>query len=655
MKDHYIISVVVTTYNAERTIKRALKSVLKTKDYRSIEIVVVDDCSNDKTYEEAGKMAEAYENIRLFRMEKNSGGPSAPRNLGIERALGKYITFLDDDDEINVDNLLKMVRQANNEKADFVKGYLIAVEAGKSKILNQMKFPQRDRISIIKNIVAGQSMNSDAIILGSWLKASNIRYRTDLKIGEDTVFLVRLLCCATKVMYLDNYFLIHNNSPLDISNLASTQNWGDREITHQITSWKEAEKELQTIGLSYYKLRLHVGFRHMLLSIVRYSNGISMGTYRTMSEFAKETKLYISKTMNLSDRYQELYDAILSGDYNEYCDKSKRRLLINGYDLKFILPVIKYIDKDFKIEVDEWTGHDSHDKNRSKKMAQWADIIWCEWLLGNAVYYSQMKNRNQRLIIRAHRFEISRDFGNKIDWNNVNMVFAVGYYYFEKFISRFSIPREKMHLLSNYVEDGIYSTEKSHDAKYNIGLVGVLPKRKGFLRGLQILEQLVKENKNYKLYIMGKSYSEVSWIKNNLEERVYYEECEKYIKEHNLGDNVVYGGFVKRQNLYNQLGYVLSLSDDEQPESFHLAPAESVCSGSMGLILRWSGVEYIYPQNVIIDSTEEMVNLILKMNTDDDFYRREVETLRGYILNHFSLGNFLEELKIYLAKIRIEG
>lgn len=655
MKDDYIISVVVTTYNAERTIKRALKSVLNTKDYRCIEIVVVDDCSRDRTYEEVEKMSAAYENIRLFRMEKNSGGPSAPRNLGIEMASGKYVTFLDDDDEINADNLLKMVRQANDEDADFAKGYLITVEAGKQKIQNRLIDIQNDRLGIIKNIVIGQSMTQDFIVERNLLIRNNLFYNTGLKIGEDTVFITNILTKVKKPIYIDEFFLIYNKTPQDISNLASTQNWSDKEITHQLSSWEEAEKTLQTIGLSYNKLRLHVGFRHMLISIVRYSNGISAETYHLLSEFSKETKSFISSAMNLSHRYQQLYDSILKGDYKDYCNKAKRRLLINGYDLKFILPIIKYLDKDFNIEVDEWTGHDSHDKDRSKKFAQWADIIWCEWLLGNAVYYSQLKNKHQRLVIRAHRFEISRDFGNKIDWNNVNTIFTVGYYYFEQFISKFAIPREKMHLLSNYVEDSIYSTEKTQDVKYNIGLVGILPRRKGFLRGLQILEQLLNENENYKLYIMGKSFSEVPWIKNNPEEREYYEECEKYINEHNLGDSVVYGGFVERQNLYNKLGYVLSLSDDQEPESFHLAPAEAACSGSMGLILRWSGVEYIYPQNVIMDSTEEMVNHIIKMNANDDFYRKEVETLRQYVLNHFSLDNFMGEVKTYLTKTRIEG
>ena len=51
MENHYLVTVIITTYNAENTIKKAVRSVLNTIEYQKIEIVMVDDCSIDTTYQ----------------------------------------------------------------------------------------------------------------------------------------------------------------------------------------------------------------------------------------------------------------------------------------------------------------------------------------------------------------------------------------------------------------------------------------------------------------------------------------------------------------------------------------------------------------------------------------------------------------------------
>jgi Glycosyltransferases involved in cell wall biogenesis len=655
MIDKYIISVIIPTYQAEDSIRRAIQSVVSSTYYEGIEIVVVDDCSDDTTCDIVKNMQEEYGNIKLYSMKENSGGPSAPRNLGIEKAQGKYITFLDDDDEINSNNLLKMVNETQQEDADFSKGYLICLEGKERKISNRLPYKPDTTEETIRNMIINQSMTQDFIVRREVLMSNNLRYREDLKIGEDTVFVSGIFSKIKKAIYIDSYFLTYYKIPIDISNLSSTQNWGDKEITQQIISWKMAQEILKNININYYKLRLPAAFRNLLISVVRFSNGLTKETYNMLSDFANDTKLYVGQSMNLSSRYKELYNAILSRDYEEYCYQSKRRLLIAGYDLKFILPVVKYLEDEFNIEVDEWSGHDMHDINKSNKMIQWADIIWCEWMLGNAVFYSENKNKNQRLIIRAHRFEITRSFGNKINWERVDMVFTVGYYYYEQFISKFSIPRDKMRLLCNYVEQDIYSTEKISEARFNIGMVGILPKRKGFLRGIKILEKVLEKDDRFRLYIMGKSYTEVPWIKNNPSEKEYFDECENYINKHDLSKYIIYGGYVERENLYKNLGYVLSLSDNEQPESFHLSPAEAACSGSMGMLLNWPGVEYIYPKDVIYENINEIADEILKAYNDEEYYKSRADYFKEFVMENYNIYKFIDELKQYLVKVRIVG
>lgn len=649
------LSVIITAYQAERTIGRAINSVLNTSDKNEIEIVVVDDCSSDNTCNIVRELQKCNSNIRLFSMPENTGSPSEPRNFGVRKAEGEYITFLDDDDEFVVSNLLAMVYQAEVEQADFVKGYLLCEENGKFYEANRLPEVPNDKTNTIRQLIAVQSMTQDFIVKRSVLIDHNLNYRKELKIGEDTIFILSILSVVQKPLYIDNYYLIYHKTPLDIVNRSSTQNCGDREIINQIASWKMAEEIAEKMNLSYYKLRLAAGFRNLLLSIVRYSDGISEEAYQILYEFAVFTKKYISATINLNSRYSELYKAILSGDYKTYRNVSKRRMVIAGYDLKFILPVVPYLEGEYEIKIDEWSGHNSHDREKSRKLAEWADIIWCEWLLGNAVFYSKLKNKHQRLVIRAHRFELDREFGDMLDYNNVDAIFMVGYYYYEKFIERFSIPRRKARLLSNYVEDSIYSTQKSPDSRYHIGLVGILPSRKGFLRGLELLSILIEKDPKYKLHVMGKRPDEVDWIRDNPTEKAYFSKCSSYIKTHNLEDKVVYEGFKEREQLYNNVGFVLSLSDNEKPESFHLAPAEAACAGTVGYLLAWPGVEYIYPSDVICSDIDEMAIRIMEANSGQAIYEREVASLKKYIISNYSMDRFLSVLKKYLVDIRITG
>lgn len=655
MENTYDVSVIVTSYQAEKSIMSAILSILEVDTPNKIEIIVVDDCSTDTTIEKVSTLMRQYHNIKLIQMPVNTGGPSKPRNEGIRRASGKYITFLDDDDTLDAGRLLAMVREADEEEADFAKGYLICIEGSKSYIANRLMNIPKDKTDIIQNIVAYQSMTQDFIVRKDLIEQNELSYREDIKIGEDTIFITSILKKARHPIYIDEYFLKYNKTPIDMNNVSATQNWGDQEISHQIIAWQIAEENLQEIGLSYYKIRLCAGIRNVLLGLVRYSNGISIKTFSLLSAFMKKTKSYTYMAINLINRYQELYDVILEGNYEKYCQVVKRRLLIAGYDLKFIMPLVKYLKKDYNIKIDEWTGHDSHNEKQSKKMLEWADIIWCEWLLGNAVYYAKLKNKTQRLVIRAHRFELDRDFGFKVQWEQVDMIFTVGYYYLEQFIEKFHIPRNKMRLLSNYVEEQIYTAHKNSNYQYHIGMVGIAPRRKGYLRGLEILKRLVEKNEQYKLYVMGKNYQDIPWIKNNPVEAEYYKQCESYIKAHHLENHIVYGGFVEREKLYEDLGFVLSLSDSKAPESFHLAPAEATCSGCLGMVLRWPGVEFIYPDDAIYESMDEMIETIYKASRDETYFRAKVEKLRQYILKNYSMEQFLKVLGKYLVQIRMMG
>jgi glycosyltransferase involved in cell wall biosynthesis len=92
-----LITCGLTTYNAEDTVKKALDSVFR-QTWRSIEVVAIDDCSSDGTWEILEGYAQDHPELRLYRNPVN-GGVAVSRNRIMEEARGEFLAFFDDDDE----------------------------------------------------------------------------------------------------------------------------------------------------------------------------------------------------------------------------------------------------------------------------------------------------------------------------------------------------------------------------------------------------------------------------------------------------------------------------------------------------------------------------------------------------------------------------
>ncbi len=91
------VSVIIPTYNRADLLPRAVESVLN-QTFTDFELIIVDDGSTDNTKEVAGGFLQRDSRTKYLR-QNNSGSPARPTNAGIRKAGGKYVGFLDDDDE----------------------------------------------------------------------------------------------------------------------------------------------------------------------------------------------------------------------------------------------------------------------------------------------------------------------------------------------------------------------------------------------------------------------------------------------------------------------------------------------------------------------------------------------------------------------------
>lgn len=119
------ISVIIPAYNVEKYVDRCLKSLEdQTYDIKNLEIILIDDASTDDTLKHLESFEATHpENVMLIKLAKNSG-QGAARNIGLSYATGRYITFIDSDDLIDISMLYKMVSKAEEYGCDIVEcGY----------------------------------------------------------------------------------------------------------------------------------------------------------------------------------------------------------------------------------------------------------------------------------------------------------------------------------------------------------------------------------------------------------------------------------------------------------------------------------------------------------------------------------------------------
>ncbi|CAH8767331.1 glycosyltransferase [Paenibacillus dendritiformis] len=651
----YKLSIIIPVYNAQKKIKKTISSILnQTMDLNDIEVIFVDDCSTDRSVDIIQTYCKQYENFKLYQLEENSGSPSKPRNYGIHKATANYVMFLDADDILkeNACNLLYFEASTNNY--DLVRGYIEVIREGNqisiSNRLEQVHHATLSTSDLLSELVSKQSTTIEGIYNRYFLLNNSITFDENIRLGEDTLFLNRCYANTKKIQYIDECIYQYVKRD-ELNNVSSTQRYGSKELNDHLHVWRETRKILKKVGLDYYKLRVHIGVKTALESILNYSNGsLPNHDFNKFRDFLLENEFILS-SMNLSARVQGILENILDGDYDSFVQNTKKRILINGYDLKFIRPLIPFLEKKYEIKIDEWKGHNIHDERQSRELLAWADIIFCEWLLGNAVWYSNNKSSDQLLLTRMHRFELFLDFANKVNFKNVDYFISVGLYYQEEFIREFNLPREKVFLIPNHVDVERFERPKTQNNIYNLALIGILPLRKRLDLAITILENLLIYDSKFKLHIIGSKPEEVPWLWNIESEKKYFEQVYKRINSNpTLQHAVIFSGWQDSSEYLKNIGFVLSVSDYDKPESFHLAPAEGMASGAIGLLLKWPGVEYIYPPEYTFDNIEEITKKILELSQDKGDFDLFSDQGKQFITESYSISKIADQMDILIQR-----
>lgn len=198
-----LLSVIIPMYNCGNVITRCLDSI----DYPQAEIIVVDDGSTDDGAKIVMQYANKHSNVCL--LQKKNGGVSSARNMGIEKAQGMYIMFVDADDYIVPGGIEQVLDVAIHNNADVCKYWAKYPSATDEQDTNPIVAAKLSiRIINGKGAALRYYDLSDYVVWDGLYKRSliiskNIRFKEDLHLHEDDEFMAEVYCEATKVIEIN--------------------------------------------------------------------------------------------------------------------------------------------------------------------------------------------------------------------------------------------------------------------------------------------------------------------------------------------------------------------------------------------------------------------------------------------------------------------
>ncbi|WP_311945491.1 glycosyltransferase [Halomonas piscis] len=283
----------------------------------------------------------------------------------------------------------------------------------------------------------------------------------------------------------------------------------------------------------------------------------------------------------------------------------KKTVVIAGHDLKFIKPFYPYFrEAGYRVLLDFWNGHSQHNEVASKRLLAQADTVFCEWMLGNAIWYGKHKKEGQKLVGRLHAQELRSNLFDKVPFELFEKVIFVGPHMLRNAQQRNPALKQNGVVIYNGVDvEALQSVPRKRTNGKVLGLVGIVPQSKRLDRALDILKELRKEDTGYTLRIKGKRPEDYPWMANRPEEMGWYEEQYRRLEEDPLLKGAVF--FDPHGNdmpeWYAGVDYVLSVSDHE---SFHLTIADGAVAGCKPVVLPWEGADEVYPKEWIYRDTK---------------------------------------------------
>lgn len=234
------ISIIVPVYNTEKYLHRCIGSILA-QTFTDFELLLIDDGSTDASGAICDEYAAKDNRIRVF--HKNNGGVSSARNLGLDNAIGEWITFVDADDWIEKIGF-SFLKKCNEEKI-IINSYLKFYEGKfyKEDIASLLVFTKKEKDDFLKKYLPHGILTTVCSKIYRREIIGNIRFNKEFIVGEDTLFFINVISQVYQISTNDQPYYVYRMFP------------ANNKYTMNINT---AVANMQTLWYAYEKLQVRI-------------------------------------------------------------------------------------------------------------------------------------------------------------------------------------------------------------------------------------------------------------------------------------------------------------------------------------------------------------------------------------------------------------
>ncbi len=291
----------------------------------------------------------------------------------------------------------------------------------------------------------------------------------------------------------------------------------------------------------------------------------------------------------------------------------RRKLLVATHDDKFLVAALRRLQDrpDLEIRHQRWKGSKLLPDQGAEMLADWPDVVFCEWCCDQAVWWSRNKAPGQRLIIRLHRFEAFEDYPHEVRWQAVDALIVVSEHFRDLAVREFGAPASIIHVLPQYVDLSEFDRPKLQRAARTVGFVGVnalAHKRPD--RAIEFIERLVTRDDRFRLRIRSRLPWEYDWVWiGRPHERAAFQTLFRRCLDKPLSRHVQFDRAGSDMGeWFRSVGLILSTSDTE---GCHTSVAEGMAAGCWPVCYAWPGAASVYGEQYVHADVDAMVEAAL--------------------------------------------
>ena len=324
-----IISIIVPIYNSELYIEECIKSLIN-QTYNNIEIILVNDCSIDKSIDICNEYKKTDDRIQIINNEENMG-VSFSRNKGLDIASGSYVMFLDSDDYFDSDYIERMYNSVIKNKCEMGVSGFRCFSNNKEEIIEYLDCDKVLTFDVIaKDFVSTHYFNSvsKTIMDLDIIKKNNIRFDTSLTFFEDQKFSFMVMNKCGRIMYLSNCYY----------NYRTNDNSSTRNMDfNKVCKWFDDNNSVIDFMISNTN-GLDINYNNIRLSKLK-------ATLCILAKMKNQTyKKFKTASKEIMDKFNNLVDidsiSLKEMDYENSLNKFRMKLILKNHLRLFYYSVL---------------------------------------------------------------------------------------------------------------------------------------------------------------------------------------------------------------------------------------------------------------------------------------------------------------------------